>query len=67
MTQAEIDAKIAAAEKAGYEKALAAQRAEAAGAGIGSIGKGGKRDTSVSKEAYEKMPMADLKAMIQKG
>lgn len=66
MTQAEIDAKIAEGIKQGLEKANAATRAEAAGAGIGSQGKGGKRDTSVSKDAFEKMPMADLKAFIQK-
>lgn len=67
MTQAEIDAKIAEGIKLGLEKEKAAARAEAAGTGIGSQGKGGKRDTSVSKDAFEKMPMGDLKAFIQKG
>lgn len=66
MTQAEIDAKIAEGIKLGLEKEKAAARAEAAGTGIGSQGKGGKRDTSVSNEALKDMPMADLKKLISK-
>lgn len=66
MTQADIDAKIAEGIKAGIEKEKAAARAEAAAGGIGSMGKGGRRDPTVSNEAFQKMPMEELKKFISK-
>lgn len=63
-TPEEVAAEIAAAEKRGFEKAQEALKAEQAGAGIGSAGKGGRRNSGVSKEALQTMPLSDLKKLI---
>lgn len=65
-TAEEVAALEAAAEKRGFEKAQAALKAEQAGAGIGSAGTGGRRNSATSKEALQNMPLKDLKALISK-
>lgn len=65
-TAEEVAVEIAAAEKRGFEKAQQAIRDEQNGAGIGSAGKGGRRDSNVSKEALKTMPLKDLKNLIAK-
>jgi hypothetical protein len=70
MTEEQIQARVNAAVEAAVSKVKADSatglQAEQNGAGIGSSGKGGRRDSSVSKEALQKMPLADLKKMISK-
>lgn len=65
VTEADIQARIDAAVAKAKADAEAGIRAEQNGAGIGSTGKGGRRDGKVSKEAYMKMPLKDLKSHIQ--
>jgi hypothetical protein len=64
-TQAEYEADLAAAKKAGFEEAQKAALAEQSGGGIGSRGTGARRSTTTSKEAFQNMPLADLKRLIQ--
>lgn len=70
LTEEQIQARIAAAVAEAVTKAktdsAAGIRAEQDGAGIGGAGKGGRRDNKVSKEALQKMPLNELKAMISK-
>lgn len=65
-TADEIAADIAAAEKRGFEKAQQSIRDEQAGAGLGSAGKGARRQNGTSKEALQNMPLSDLKKLISK-
>ena len=58
------EADLEAARKDAFEKAQAALRDEVNGAGVGSLGKGGKRSSGVSKDALKDMPLADLKKLI---
>lgn len=66
ISQAEVDALVAKAKADARAEAAAGLRDEANGAGIGSTGKGGKRDSKVNIDALKKMPLKDLKAMIEK-
>lgn len=66
MSKAEVDALVAKAKDEARKEAEANLRAEAAGGGVGSKGKGGSRDPNVSSDALRKMPLKDLKTMIQK-
>jgi hypothetical protein len=59
-TEAEVDA----IRKEAFAKAQEAIRQEANGAGLGSRGQGGRRNSGVSKEALRDMPLSDLKKMI---
>lgn len=60
------EADLEAARKEAFDKAQEALRNEQNGAGVGSLGKGGKRSSGVSKEALQEMPLSDLKRLISK-
>lgn len=62
--EAEITSRVEAAVKKAREDAAVGISGEQNGAGIGSAGKGGRRDNKVSKEALKDMPMKDLKKLI---
>lgn len=66
VTEEQIQARIDAAVAKAKTDAATGLRAEENGAGIGSQGKGGKRDGKVNVDALKKMPLKDLKAMIEK-
>lgn len=63
-TAEEIQADITAAEKRGFEKAQTALRDEKNGAGVGGLGKGGRRSSGLEKDALQNMPLKDLKKLI---
>lgn len=66
-SEADIQARIAEAVRKAREEAASGISAEQNGAGVGSLGKGGKRGSGLDKETLKTMPMGDLKAMISKG
>lgn len=66
VTEEQIQARIAEAVAKAKADAEAGIRAEQNGAGVGSTGKGGRRDSGVSKDAFLKMDRQKLKEFIQK-
>lgn len=66
VTEEQIQARIAEAVAKAKADAEAGIQNEKNGAGVGSAGRGGRRDPNVSKDALKTMPLKDLKAMIAK-
>ena len=64
LTEEQIQARIAEAVTKAKAEAEANLRAEVNGGGVGSAGRGGRRDANSSNEAFKTMPLKDLKKVI---